>query len=126
MCNNTKTDKGDKFCKVRLVIKDLNEKVLKFSLNGENKSIDESMVFTSALMEVDRESIINQFVWVISFGFSLKDQGAKVGKQIAFQTKWGIGEMVVLRLMECLPPNVNYHVYMDNYFTSFHLLAKRG
>ena len=42
-------------------------------------------------------------------------QGAKKGKQVASSTKWGLGENVVLRLMECLTPT-------DNYFTSFPLL----
>ena len=42
-------------------------------------------------------------------------QGAKKGKQVASSTKWGLGENVVLRLVECLTPT-------DNYFTSFPLL----
>ena len=33
---------------------------------------------------------------------------------------------VVLDLMACLPQEASYHVYMDNYFTSFHLLEHLG
>ena len=51
-------------------------------------------------------------------------QGAKSArKQIASKTNWGLGEMVVLWLSECLSPNVSFHIFMDNYFTSFRLLA---
>ena len=36
----------------------------------------------------------------------------------------------VLRLMECLPPAVGYHIFtiyfMDNHLTSFHLLTQFG
>ena len=39
-------------------------------------------------------------------------------------------ENVVLRLMECLPPAVGYHIFtiyfMDNHLTSFHLLTRFG
>ena len=29
-------------------------------------------------------------------------QGVKKGKQVASSTKWGLGDNIVLRLMECL------------------------
>ena len=44
LCDKTKLDNTDKFCKLRPVIKDLNNKILKHSLNSQNKSIDESMI----------------------------------------------------------------------------------
>ena len=46
-------------------------------------------------------------------------QGAKKGKQVPSSTKWGLGESVVLRLMECLTPTVSFYMFKDNYFTSF-------
>ena len=49
-------------------------------------------------------------------------QGAKKGKQIASSNKWGIGENVVLWLIECLTPTFNFDIFMDIYFTSFRLL----
>ena len=50
-------------------------------------------------------------------------QGTKKGKQVASFTKWGLGDNVVLRLMECLTPTVGFDLFMDNYFTSFHLFV---
>ena len=43
LCDNTELDNTDKFCKLRPMIKDLNNKFLKHSFNSENKSIEESM-----------------------------------------------------------------------------------
>ena len=53
-------------------------------------------------------------------------QGAKKEKQVASPTKWGLGENVVLRLVECLTPTVSFDVFMGNCFTSFHLLTHLG
>ena len=50
-------------------------------------------------------------------------QGVKSGKQVASCTKWGLGDNVVLRLMECLTPAVSCHLFMANYFTSFRLFV---
>ena len=41
-------------------------------------------------------------------------------------TKWRLRENVVLRLMECLTPSVNFDIFMDNYFTFFRLLTHLG
>ena len=40
--------------------------------------------------------------------------------------KWGLGENVVVRLMECLTPTVSFDIFMGNYFTSFRLLTHLG
>ena len=69
--------------------------------------------------------------WVLGKGYGYviqfkTYQGAKVGKQIAAQTRWGLGEKFVLDLTECLPEWVSYHIHMDNCFTPFHLLAHLG
>ena len=50
----------------------------------------------------------------------------KKGKQVASSTKWGLGENVAQRLMECLTPTVSFDMFMDNCFTSFHLLTHLG
>ena len=50
-------------------------------------------------------------------------QGTKKGKQVASSTKWGLGDNVVLRLMECLTPTVSFDLFMDNYFISFRLFV---
>ena len=50
----------------------------------------------------------------------------KKGKQVASTTKWGLGEHIVLRLVECLSPTASFDIFMDNYFTSFHLVTHLG
>ena len=52
-------------------------------------------------------------------------QGVKKGKQFASSFKWGLGENVVLRLMECLSQTVSYK-FMNNYFRSFCMLTHFG
>ena len=42
-------------------------------------------------------------------------------KRTLRRAAFGLGENVVLRLMECLLPTVNYHIFMNNYFTTFRL-----
>ena len=41
-------------------------------------------------------------------------------------TKWRLVENVAQQLMECLTPSVNFEIFMDNYFASFHLLTHLG
>ena len=53
-------------------------------------------------------------------------RGARKGKQVASCTKWGLGENVVLRLIECLTPTVSFDMFMDNWFRSFRLLTHLG
>ena len=43
--------------------------------------------------------------------------------KVSSSTKRGLGENVVLRLMECLTPSVFFYIFMDEFFTSFLLLA---
>ena len=48
-------------------------------------------------------------------------QGAKKEKQVPPSIKWGLGENVVLWLMECLSPTFSFEIFINNYFTSFRL-----
>jgi len=125
LCDNEKIDKSDKFCKVRPTIDHLNKKFLEFSFNGENKSIDESMVpyfgTHGSRQRINNKPVrVGYKIWVMAeqYGYVVQFdpyQGAKSGrKQVASKTNWGLGEIVVLRLMGCLP---------DNYFTLFRLLV---
>ena len=41
-------------------------------------------------------------------------------------TKWRLGENVVLRLMECLTPTVSFDIFAVNYFTYFRLFNHLG
>ena len=45
------------------------------------------------------------------------------GKQLASFTKLGLGDNVVLWLMERLTRTVRFGLFMDNYFTSFRLFV---
>ena len=44
VCDNEQLDKQDKFSKLFSIIPVLNKTLLKFSFNGENKSIDKSVI----------------------------------------------------------------------------------
>ena len=50
-------------------------------------------------------------------------KGAKKVKQVALSTKWGLGENVVLRLMERLILSFSFDIFIENYFTSFRLFT---
>ena len=50
-------------------------------------------------------------------------QCAKKGKEVVSSTKWGLGDNIVLRLMECLTPIISFDLLMDNYFASFRLFV---
>ena len=136
LCDNTKLGNADKFCKLQPMIKDLNNKFLKHSFNGKNKSVNESMIpyfgTHGSRQRINNKPIHVGFkFWVLAeaYGYVIQFepyQGAKVGKPIASQTRWGLGEKVVLAMMECLPQGVSYHVYMDNYSTSFSSLSHLG
>ena len=53
------------------------------------------------------------------------NQYEKKGKMFVSSTKWGLGENVALRLMECLPPTVCCHIFMNNNFKSFRLFTQQ-
>ena len=44
-------------------------------------------------------------------------QGAKNGKSVkASDNAWGLGEVVVLSLLDILPENISYRVFTDNFY----------
>ena len=53
-------------------------------------------------------------------------QGVTKGKPVASSGKWGLGENIALRLMECLTLTVIFNIFMDNYFTSVRLFTHLG
>ena len=109
----------------------LNKSFLKFTFNGENKSIDQSMISYfanhSSRQRINNKPVAMGFnIWVLAeaYGYLVQFepyQGVKRGKQVASSTNWGLGENVVLRLMKSLLPTI-----MNNYFTSFLLLTHLG
>ena len=44
LCGNEQLEKQGKFSKLRPLINELNKRFIKYSFNGENKSIEESMI----------------------------------------------------------------------------------
>ena len=50
-------------------------------------------------------------------------QGAKCSNATrATEKTWGLGKIIVLSLLDVLPQNICYIVFMDNFFTSLCLL----
>ena len=96
---------------------------MKFSFNRYNKSIVWFPV--KELMAVGNELMTGRFKRNIKSNSYLVHyrpyQGTKKGKQVASSTKWGLGDNVVLRLMECLIPAVSFNLFMGNYFSPFRL-----
>ena len=94
---------------------------LKFSFNEENKSIDKSMIpyygTHSGRQRIKKKPIrVGYSIWVLAeaYGYVVQFkpyQGVKKGKQVASSFKWGLEEKV-LRLMECLPSTVSYHIFI--------------
>ena len=50
-------------------------------------------------------------------------QFANKGKQVASSIRWGLGDNVALRFMECLTLTVGFNLITDNYFKSSRLFA---
>ena len=82
---------------------------------------------------INSKSIKEEYIiWVLvteAYGYVVQIrpyQGAKTGKQVVSSAKWGLGENVVMWLMECLTPTFSFDILMDNYFTYFRLLANLG
>ena len=71
-------------------------------------------------------------IWVLvaeTYGYVVQFRpyhGTRKEKQVAFSTKWGLGENIILQLIECLNPTFSFEIVMDNYFTSFRLLTHLG
>ena len=70
-----------------------------------------------------KDLVVEAYSYVVQFR---PYQRAKKGKQVASSTKWGLGENVVLQLMECLTPTVSFDIFMNNYLTTFRLLTHLG
>ena len=99
------------------MINELNKRFLKFSFNWENKSIDEGWGTHGS-----RQQINNKLIQVGYKIFVLE----AYGRVVQFKPYQGVTKgkrvVIVLSLMKCLPPTVSHHIFLDNYFTSFHLL----
>ena len=122
LCDNEQLDKQEKLSKLRPFVSELIRRLLKFSFlfsygtHGSRQRINNKPV---------REGYN---IWVLTkaydYVFQFEPyQGVTKGKQFASPTKCRLGENVVLWLMKCSPPTLSYHIFKDNYFTSFRLLT---
>ena len=123
----------DKMWKIRSFYKLINERCLHYAMYASDLSIDESMIpyfgrHNSKQRIANKPIRVGFKMWVLaeSTGYVINFdpyEGAK-GKAPtrSSPTTWGLGEKVVLSLLEVLPKGKAYSVFIDNYFTSFRLL----
>ena len=133
LCDNEYFDKQEKLTKLCPFISELIRRLLKFSFNGENKSIDEYMISYygthGSRQRINNKPVrVGYNIWVLTkaydYVFQFEPyQGVTKDKQFASPTKCRLGENLVLWLMKCSPPTLSYHIFKDNYFTSFCLLT---
>lgn len=133
LCDNLDLAKNDKMAKVRPFYDLINERFLKFRANSPNLSVDESMIpyygRNNSKQRIQNKPVrVGYKMWVLAedSGYVVKFepyQGAKTtGPQRSTPTTWGLGEYVVLNLLDVLPKGISYHVFFDNFFTSTRLV----
>ena len=132
-CDNNNLNSEDKMTKVRPFYNLINERCLKYSSDLSSICVDESMLpyygrHSSKQRIVGKPIRMGYKMWVLaqSNGYVVQFepyQGAK-GKTPSRKsaTTWGLGERVVLDLLNSLPPKLSYHVFCDNFFTSLRLV----
>ena len=93
--------------------------ILFYGTHGSNQRINKSIQEESKIWVLAAEGCgyVGQFRTY---------EGTKKGKQFASSTKWGLGENVVLRLIECLAPAFGCDIFMDNNYRSFCLITHIG
>ena len=128
--DNNHLDTNDKFAKVQLLFKILNENCLKNFIPERNASIDESMVLYYG-RDGCKQYMQNK---PVKFGYKLWVAATPVGYAIQFypyagkdanyDKDLGLSGSVVMSLVSKFPstPKSNYHIVMDNFFTSPSLL----
>ena len=132
-CDNNNLNPEDKMTKVRPLYNLINERCLKYSSNLSSICVDESMLpyhrrHSSKQRIVGKPVRMGYKMWGMaeSSGYVVQFepyQGAK-GKTSCRKsaTNWGLGERVVLDLLNSLPKKLSYHVFCDNFFTSLRLV----
>ena len=130
LADNNNLNPSDKFSKVNPLFKMINESCLQNFIPEKNVSIDESMVPYYGCHGC-KQYILNKPVkfgyklWVAAtlFGYAIQFY-LYAGKDDNYNKDIGLDGSVVMTLMSKLPTvtNSNYHVVMDNFFTSPSLL----
>ena len=130
LADNNNLNPSDKFSRVNRLFKMINESCLQTFTTEKNVSIDESMVPYYGSHGC-KQYIQNK---PVKFGYKMWVAATPLGYTIQFypyvrkddnyNKDIGLGGSVVMTLMSKLPtvPNSNYHVVMDNFFTSPSLL----
>ena len=130
LADNSNLDKEDKFPKVRSLIDKLNEQCLANYLPEQSVSIDESMVAylgRHGCKQYMRKKPVKfgYKFWVAAtpLGYAIRFY-SYAGKDENYDSNLRLGGSVVATLAEKLPSQVgsNYHIIMDNFFTSPNLL----
>ena len=126
LADNNNLNPSDKFSKVNLLFKMINESYLQNFIPEKNVSIDESMVPYYGRHGC-KQYIQNK---PVKFGYKLWVAATPLGYAIQFypyagkddnyNKDIGLGGSVVMTLISKLPtvPNSNCHVIMDSFFTS--------
>ena len=109
LCDNNNLNADDKMCKLRPV-KDMHHYVPLYPLLNILCPTLGGVTASNAWVLAQETGYVIQFD---------PYQGAKIGgKRVAPEMPWGLGEHVVVTLLEVLPKDVSY----DNYFTSLRLM----
>ena len=131
--DNMQLAANDKMAKVRPFFNIINKRCLDNRTNRANLSVDEAMLpyfgKNNSKQRINNKPIrVGYKMWVLAedSGYVVQFdpyQGAKsTGPQGKTSFTWGLGEKVVLDLLDVLPRGPCYHVFMDNFFTSMRLL----
>ena len=137
LCDNLDLTPGDKMAKVRPFYNLFNKRFLKNRANLQHLSVDEAMLpyfgKNNSKQRIQNKPVrVGYKMWVLAedSGYVVQFdpyQGAKsAGPTRASPTTWGLGEKVVLELLEVLPQGFSYHVFMDNFFCNARMLKLLG
>ena len=130
LAHNSNLNEEDKFAKVRPLIDKSNEQCLANYLPQQSVSINESMVpyfgRHGCKQYMRNKSVkFGKNIWVAAtpLGYAIQFY-PDAGKNENYYSNLGPGGSVVATLAEKLPLQVgsNYHIIMDNFFTSPNLL----
>lgn len=129
VCDNQNLDINDKFAKITPLNDALNKKFMQFGVFTHNLSVDEQMIAYygrhSLKMFIRGKPIrFGYKYWVLASAtgycyFFIPYTGASANNN----ADYGLGENVVLRLLENVTDPTQHNVTFDNFFTSHKLLC---
>ena len=132
LSDNMNLAQNDKFAKVRPFYELIAKRCYNNRPNSADLSVDESMLpyygRNNSKQRIQNKAVRSGYkMWVLAepSGYVVTFdpyQGAKSGATRANESTWGLGERVVLSLLDAIPQNTAYRVFMDNFFTSMRLL----